>query len=91
MNHGFLPVVPGFFRPTFPASKDSSSWVSLRARRRKRARGISQWQMAAHDFVNIAAKRERGRAPEVSLVFADRQAGTIRRDAASELMRRKQF
>jgi len=47
--------------------------------------------MAAHDFVNIAAKRERGRAPEVSLVFADRQAGTIRRDAASELMRRKQF
>jgi len=82
---------PVSFRPTFPASNDSSSWVSLRASRRKRARGISQWQMAAHDFVNIAAKRARGRAPEVSLVFADRQAGTIRRDAASELMRRKQF
>jgi len=27
--------------------------------------------MPAHDFVNIAAKRERGRAPELSLVFAE--------------------
>src|SRR5437762_14296442 len=80
---------PDSFVRRFPASTIAVDRLFCERSGATACHRISQWQMAVHDFVNMAAKRERGRAPELSLVFTEGQAGKIRRGATSELMRRK--
>src|SRR5438067_10194709 len=61
--------LPDSFVRRFPASTIAVHELFCERADATACHRISPWQMAAHDFVNTAAKRERGRAPELSLVF----------------------